>query len=147
MPSPYVNNYGVVEITASGATSLTANAHAGVTVVSNLAAAQTWTLPASSGSGNRYRIAVHTTKTGDMVIQVANATDILVGALEVNTDASGTPFIAGASDDTITMNGSTTGGVRGSYVDLVDYKSGFWAVSGRLISTGTEATPFSAAVS
>lgn len=71
----------------------------------------------------------------------------MVGAVEVNTDSSGTPFIAGASDDTITMSGTTTGGVAGSRVKLTDYASGKWHVEGRLISTGTEATPFSAAVS
>jgi hypothetical protein len=45
------------------------------------------------------------------------------------------------------MNGSTTGGLLGSRVVLTDVASTKWAVSGGLISTGTEATPFSAAVS
>lgn len=49
--------------------------------------------------------------------------------------------------DTITMSGSTTGGVRGSMVELQDVASGIWMVRGSLVSTGAEATPFSAAVS
>ena len=39
--------------------------------------------------------------------------------------------------------GLTTGGVKGSYVDLQDVASATWLVSGRLVSTGVEATPFS----
>jgi hypothetical protein len=45
------------------------------------------------------------------------------------------------------MSGSTTGGVRGSLVELQDVASGIWMVRGSLVSTGSEATPFSAAVS
>lgn len=146
MPSPYMSNYGVVELTAA-TLSLTAGGHAGQTVVSNLAATQTITLPAASGSGNVYRIFVETTKTGDLIIQVANATDVMNGVLGVATDAGGVNIPTAATSDTITMNGSTTGGVQGSFVELQDVASGVWRVSGALVSTGVEATPFSAAVS
>lgn len=146
MPSAYQSNFGTIEFTGSALT-LTAGGYAGQIVVSNLAGAQTITLPAASGTGNVYEVFVKTTKTGDLVIQVANATDVMNGVVGVATDAAGVNIPTAATSDTLTMNGSTTGGVRGSYVDLVDYKSGFWLVSGRLISTGTEATPFSAAVS
>jgi hypothetical protein len=51
-----------------------------------------------------------------------------------------------ATTDTITMNGSTTGGVVGSWVKMKDVATGFWRLEGGLVCTGTEATPFSAAV-
>lgn len=145
MPSPHLSNYGVIELTAS-TLSLTAGGHSGQTVVSNLAAAQTITLPAASGSGNIYRIFVKTTKTGNLVIQAASASDVMNGVLGVATDAGGVNIPTAATSDTITMNGSTTGGVQGSYVELQDVASGVWRVSGALVSTGAEATPFSAAV-
>jgi hypothetical protein len=45
------------------------------------------------------------------------------------------------------MNGTTSGGVSGSYVELVDVKSGVYAiVAGGLIGSGTVVTPFSAGV-
>lgn len=145
MPSENVRNFGVVEFTAS-TLSLTSAGHSGVTVVSNLAATQTITLPAATGTGNLYRIFVQTTKTGDLVIQVASASDVMNGVVGVATDAAGVNIPTAATSDTLTMNGTTTGGVQGSFVEFQDVASGVWRVSGALVSTGTEATPFSAAV-
>ena len=39
-----------------------------------------------------------------------------------------------------------TEAIKGSYVEVVDAISGFWLLSGNLLCSGTEATPFSAAV-
>lgn len=145
MPSPYLSNYGVYNWTAS-TLAVTAGAFAGITIVSNLAATQTATLPAATGSGNVYRFFVKTTKTGNLVIQVASSSDIILGAVGMATDAAGVTIPTAAASDTITMNGSTTGGLLGSQVVLQDVASGVWAVSGFIVSSGAEATPFSAAV-
>lgn len=145
MPSLYLSNYGVVEVTAS-TLAITAAAHAGQTIVSNLAATQTFTLPAATGSGNTYRVFIKTTKTGNMIIQVASSSDIMQGAVGVTTDAGGVVIPTASTSDTITMSGSTTGGVAGSQVELQDVASGVWRVSGALVSTGAEASPFSASV-
>lgn len=143
--SPYKPNTGsVYEVT--GATLTITSALAGKTIVSNLAATQTFTLPAASGTGHEYTIFVETTKTGDLVIQAASASDVINGAVAVTTDAAGVTIPTAATSDTITMNGTTTGGVQGSRVTLQDVASGVWSVTGALVSTGTEATPFSAAV-
>lgn len=146
MPSPYMENYGAPQWTAATLT-VTPDAYAGKTIVSNLAATQTATLPAATGSGNIYRFFVQTTKTGDLVLQVASASDIMQGAIGVATDAAGVVIPTAATSDTLTMNGTTTGGVKGSLAVFQDIASGVWSVSGALVSTGTEATPFSAAVS
>lgn len=141
MASEYLKNYGTVSFTASTLT-LTEDGHAGVTVVSNLAATQTITLPAASGTGNVYRIYIQTTKTGDFIVNAAGS-DVINGAVGMSTDAAGVVILAGAAVQTITLNGSTTGGVRGSFLELQDVASGIWSVRGMLVSTGAEATPFS----
>jgi hypothetical protein len=101
------------------------------------------TLPAATGSGDVYRFYVKTTVTADMTI-AALTTDILQGAVIVATAVTAGTAAATATSDKLTMNGSTTGGLLGSYVEVKDVLSGTWHVSGALISTGTEATPFSA---
>ncbi len=125
---------------------LNEDTHAGAWVTLNKADGMTVTLPASAGKGAVYKLFVGTTFTSNGVIQVANATDIMQGGVSVSTDAAGVTILTAATSDTITMNGSTTGGLKGSFVELEDVSSGVWKVSGFLVSTGAEATPFSAAV-
>lgn len=136
----------VINVTSS-TLSLTLKQHAQAIVTMNRAAGFTVTLPASSGSGAAYKIYVGTTLTGNGVIQVANATDILTGVVALATDIAGVTVNTTATDDTLTMSGSTTGGVKGSWVELIDVTTGLWAIRGNIIATGSEATPFSAAVS
>lgn len=124
----------------------TASADDGM-ITLNRAAGITVTLPPATGSGNAYQFFVGTLFTGNGIIQVANASDIMQGQLLVSTDAAGETHVTAATSDTITMNGSTTGGLKGSYIELVDVMANTWQVSGALISSGIEATPFSAAVS
>ena len=53
-------------------------------------------------------------------------------------------WAAGATDDTITLNGTTTGGVSiGDWVELEDITATAWAVRGVVQQSGSEATPFS----
>lgn len=125
---------------------LTASLHGDRVVRQNLVGGGTITLPASSGSGVKYAVWVVTTVTSNLVIQVANALDVLRGVVGLTTDIAGTVIPTSATTDTITMNGSTTGGISGTYLEFEDIALGFWKLSGNIITTGTEATPFSAAV-
>lgn len=120
--------------------------HAGTTVLLNKADGITVTLPTSVGKGANYKFFVGTTFTSNGVIQVTT-TDIMQGGVSVSTDAGGVTILTAATSDTLTMNGSTTGGLKGSFVEFEDVSAGIWKVSGFLVSTGAEATPFSAAVS
>jgi hypothetical protein len=139
--------YQLQPIAKTASFTLDRNAHAGNVVICNAAAGMTVTLPASSGKGDVYKLLVGTTVTSNnFIVQVANATDVMMGAVGLTTDIGGTVMPTAATDDTITMNGSTKGGVKGSYVELKDVTAGFWLLSGNLLCTGTEATPFSAAV-
>lgn len=134
-------------ITTTAALSLTRNSHAGAVVVLDNATGKTITLPASSGKGDVYTVYIKTTvSSGNHVIQVANSTDVMNGGVALSTDIGGTNMLASATSDTITMNGSTTGGLAGSWVRFTDAVSGFWMVEGFLVTTGTEETPWSAAV-
>ena len=138
-------------ISVTGST-LTINkrSHAGTTLLANRAAGITMTLPASTGDGTEYDIFVGTTITSNnLIVQVANATDILSGVAIFSSDNAADATISfetGASDDTLTMNGSTKGGIKGDRIKLKDVSSGVWAIHVIAAATGTEVTPFSAAV-
>ena len=139
--------YPMQPITVTASATLNRRTHAGNTVNLSAAAGLTITLPASAGTGDVYELFVLTTVTSNnYVIQVANSTDILAGAVHLTTDISGTSMPTSTTTDTITMNGSTTGGLRGSWIRVKDMSTGFWALEGGIICSGVEATPFSAAV-
>lgn len=147
MPSPYVSNYGITTVTAATA-ALTAAAHAGQTIVVNRAAGSTLTLPAATGSGNRYTINTIADQTGDLVVQVADATDTMQGVAYLGNDSAGAScFYTADTSDTVTLDGSTQGGLKGARVELVDVAANIWNVMVYSEASGTEATPFSAGVS
>lgn len=146
MASEYKPNFGVVPVTASTVT-VTPDGYGGMRTTLDRAAGIAVTLPAATGSGVTYEFIVITTVTSNTTtIKVANASDVMLGVLAVATDIAGVTCPTTSTSDTITMNGSTTGGVLGSRVVLTDVAPNKWAVSGALVSTGAEATPFSATV-
>lgn len=117
-------------------------------------AACTFTLPAATGSGDEYKFIVSVVNTSNYIIKVADATDTIDGSVVVTNDttAGGTASLISwptvAATDTITLDGTTTGGVNiGDYVLLTDIATNQYTVSGLLNASGTEATPFSASVS
>ena len=129
---------------------LTSAANAGRTMVLGVASGATVTLPAASGTGNIYRFFVSTTITSNnYVIQVANGDDTMAGMAIVANDGGGTAsiFETAATSDTITLNGTTTGGILGGTIEIQDVASNVFSVVARGAATGSEATPFSAAVS
>lgn len=115
----------------------------------NAAAGLTLTLPAASGLGDMYRIVVGTTVTSNtVVVKVANSSDVMTGLALSAADggSSVNGWETAASSDTITFDGSTTGGIKGDFIELIDCAANTWAVQVRSSSTGTEASPFSATV-
>ncbi len=137
----------LVSVTAN--VTLTSASHAGRTMNLNVASGATVTLPAASGTGNIYKFFVQTTVTSnDYIIQVANSSDTMSGMAIVANDGGDTAsiFETAADTDTITMDGTTTGGILGAQVEIQDVASNKFSVVVRTAATGTEATPFSAAV-
>jgi hypothetical protein len=128
---------------------LTAEAHSGTTITVNRAAGVTFTLPAAAGYGSIFEFVVGTTITSNsLIVQVANSSDIMSGVAWQAADGGSTSnaWETGATDDTITLNGTTTGGIKGDRIILKDVAANIWAVSIFGAATGTEATPFSSAV-
>lgn len=139
-------------LVAAGATlTVTTALHDNKTILLDTLAGSVCTLPAASGSGARFKFVVKAKATSNShKIQVANSSDIIQGIIStIDTDTAGTVtgWAAGASDDTITLNRSTTGSAAiGEWVELEDIAANTWAVRGQLSNTGSGATPFSAAV-
>lgn len=137
-------------VVLSGATAtLTEADHAGKVIVLARAAGVTVTLPASTGNGAKYTFVVRTTVTSNNdIIKVANTSDSFLGRALACADGgngvNGWEVVAG--DDTVTLNGSTTGGYAGDTIELIDIGSNKFAVNAFLNQTSTEATPFSATV-
>ena len=139
-------SYMPIALTASATLSAY---HADATVVVNAAAGLTLTLPAASGTGLAFDIVIGTTVTSNSVaIKVANASDVMTGLAVQAADAGATAsaWETAATDDTITFNGTTTGGIKGDRVILKDIAANLWSVTVIGAATGVEATPFSATV-
>jgi len=153
----------IVEITAS--TTLDPVAHGGriISVGGSLAANVVLTLPtintsanaSSSGPGNdpntannegvTYTIWVPTTISTSSLKIGTDGTDRFVGyVLSIDSDTTDATrgFGAGANDDFINFNGTTTGGVAGTWVQIVAIAALKYMVTGVAVGSGTVATPF-----
>lgn len=156
----------VVEITSS--TTLNPTDHGGriISVGGSLAAAVTLTLPTINTSANpttsgpgqdpstannqgvTYTIWVPTTiSTSSLKIgTTSGSSDIYIGSvISVDSDTSGAVvgFSAnGTSNDFINLNGTTTGGVAGTWIQIVAIAANKYMVTGVVVGSSTVATPF-----
>ena len=143
--------FGNKAVVAGGATlTLTAATHGGTVIQLDTASGTVITLPAATGTGYVYEfVTTVITTSNSHIVKVANGTDVMTGALATVDNADGTCTMFGtvAASDTITLNRTTTGSVKiGERFFIKDVKAGFFSVSGVVIATGSEATPFSATV-
>ena len=137
----------IVSLTAD--TTLTVDAHAGRILTTNDADGK-FTLPTIIASplrvevnnlGSTYTFFVETAAT-DMDIKT-DGTDKFVGGVYIGVNnATGKTFISGASNDVITLDGSTGGGIAGSIIRCTAIADNKYAVEGILLGSGTLATPF-----
>lgn len=136
----------IVNATAS-TLAVTEADHDSKVVTLNRAAGIAVTLPAATGSGTKLHFVTGTTFTSSATIKVTG-NDIMTGLAIVAQDAADTAvaFETAADTDTITFNGTTTGGIKGDSVELIDIAADLWWVRVMSSATGTEATPFSATV-
>lgn len=107
------------------------------------------TLPASTGGGDIYTFIMNVVATATAhTIKVANTTDILAGvSIIAQTDtAQVNGFLTTATDDTISLNGTTKGGIVGDKIQIIDITSGKFQVTVLGGASGTVVTPFSATV-
>ena len=141
----FITGTGVVGTSVTSATLTVTSDLAGQIIPLNRAGGMTVTLPAATGSQAVYAFLVGTTFTSNGIIQVANASDTFNGIANVG-GGTGSVFSTLPASDTITMNGTTTGGLAGSLITVRDVAAGDWIVTANLIGSGSPATPFSAAV-
>ena len=111
----------------------------------------TLTLPDATGSGATYKFIVSVTNTSNYVIKVPDANNTIDGVITM-LDMDGTAvtgYATAATSDTITLNGTTTGGLLGDHFELIDIAADKWHVRGclRVPTSSNPATPFSATVS
>ena len=146
-----------VALTAN--TSLTVNAHAGRILITQDADG-IFTLPsintnangATAGTtdynnlnnvGASFYFYVDTTATDVQI--VTDGTDKFVGAAMIAVDdGAKKAFFPAASNDVLSMNGTTTGGITGSVIQVTALQSAEYLVHNTLIlGSGTIVTPFS----
>ena len=145
-------NANVVSLTAD--TTLTVDSHAGKVLLCNDADGK-FTLPSIVATapgadddpnqlnnlGATVTFVVVTAAT-DMDV-LTDGTDKFVGGLYTGVNnATGKTFISGASNDVITLNGSTKGGLAGSIITVTALASAKYAVEGITLGSGTLVTPF-----
>ena len=145
-------NANVVSLTAD--TTLTVADHAGKVLLCNDADGK-FTLPSIVATapgrdddpnqlnnlGATFSFVVVTAAT-DLDIK-SDGTDKFVGGVYIGKDnASGKVFISGSSNDVLTMNGSTKGGLAGSIVRCTAIASAKYAIEGIVLGSGTIVTPF-----
>lgn len=153
----------IVEITSS--TTLDPVSHGGriISVGGSLAANVTLTLPSINVSANAtsagpgpdpntlnnegvvYTIWVPTTISTSSLKIGTDGTDKYVGyVMSIDSDTSDATrgFGAGASNDFINFNGTTTGGVAGTWVQIFAIAANKYMVTGVAVGSGTVATPF-----
>ena len=145
-------NTAIVSLTAD--TTLTVDAHSGKVLTCNDADGK-FTLPSIvttaptdptdpnslNNLGATFIFVIETAAT-DLDIKT-DGTDKFVGGLYTGVNnATGKTFISGASNDVITLNGSTKGGLAGSIIKCTAMGSAKYAVEGITLGSGTLVTPF-----
>lgn len=136
------NQGGGVPINITTAQTLT-TANAGKINTINSAAGIALVMPAATGTGNTYTFFIGTTVTSIGTTITAGGSDKITGSA-YQTGASGAAtarYIA--SGTTITLNGTTTGGIKGDLITYRDVATALWSVEVLESITGTAATPFS----
>ena len=145
--------------TAVGKTLTVAN-DAGKQIYYTSVSTATFTLPAvntsspsdptdpnqSNNYGATYNFVLSTTVTGNFIVKVANSSDTMVGTAILGSGTTALVFSTATASDTITLSGTTTGGVGGASVKATVIGANRYKVEVVSGATGAVATPFSATV-
>lgn len=140
-----INGAAVGSATSRTGSSFTVDStYAGTTNVLNRAAGQAVTLPAATGSGLALRFLIGTTITSNTTTIRVTGNDVFQGFCTQFADGGNTANnYEAAGTNRITFDGSTTGGIIGDSIELIDMKADTWFVRIIQSATGTEASPFS----
>ena len=137
-------------VTIAADTTLTVAAHAGkmLVVTDNNAVI---TLPAIVSAGNRetnsigseYNVFMSVTAAAGLTVET-DGTDKYVGQITLVIDNSATTksFAPAAANDKINLNGTTKGGIAGTYIKITAVAANKYLVQATVNASGTLATPF-----
>ena len=137
-----------VSLTATAA--ITETLHEGKVCVITGTDAAAYTLPEATGSGAIYRFIINEVNTSGNVFHTADATDCaFYGSANIlDLDAAAqAAYAPAATDELMTLNGTTTSGAIGDYVQFVDIATDKWCVFAQLQcpTSSNPSTPFSGA--
>lgn len=128
------------------ALTITQHAEREVLINTNSTVANTFTLPLATGSGARFKLTNNIQQTQGTVVVAANGTlDTFNGVAYIGdtTAETAAAFLTTATSDKLSMNLTTTGGLGGDTVELLDGAANVWTVRAFLTGSGSLATPFS----
>lgn len=109
-----------------------------------LAAGQAFILPLANGKRGKYRFFTGITVTSPTTIHTATGSDVISGlALIAGGSSNGPSFATASNTNTITLNGTTKGGIIGTYIELEDVGVLQWRVKMLGVGSGALVTPFS----
>ena len=132
----------VVDETAATLT-VTPALHANKTITINRATGVAVTLPAATGTGNKYRFFIGTTMSGGNTVITATGAHLFGNAYAASDNASNACLaFEAAGSTTITMGGTTNGGIKGDVIELEDVATSVMSVRIFMRETGSEASPF-----
>lgn len=106
------------------------------------------TLPEATGTGNSYTILQGIAATSSTIVTADTANCGFHGfIMGSDTDAAGNyNWVATGTQDTITFNGTSTGGKLYDWIRVTDVATDVWLLEGNIKqSGGSEATPLSSA--
>jgi len=119
-----------------------------IILLDNAGVRNTFTLPVAIPGTNYTFITNIGTNTASIITNITSSSPIIVGALNLTANGvTGSMFISNSASgyDTLTFNGTTTGGLQGSKFKVTALSTNTWFIEGTLVGSGTLATPFSKA--
>lgn len=133
-------------ISGSGATVTLTAAQSGSVALFDRAAGIVYTLP-SPAVGLYYDFQVLTTITSNAAKVITSAGTVLLTGSLINIDTDTSNAVAawtgdGSTHVSVSMNGTTTGGVAGTFMRFTCISATRWMVSGVIEGSGAVATPF-----
>ncbi len=127
--------------------------HAGATYLLDTAGGSTLTLPAATGTGNKYRVvvSVSTTSAAHKVL-AASVSDFIVGAAIGQSNAGAVLGFhsAAATNHSLQMpnaGSQPSGGIIGDSYEFTDIGANLWECTGMFTAGTTATTPFNSATS
>lgn len=140
---PAANSIGAVSSITADATYAISAQESGTTFLLNKADGIVFTLPAAA-VGLSYKFVVGTAVTSNAYSIDCATGDFFLGLLNLGAEDGAADAFGGdgAADLSIDMNGSTTGGLVGTEIEVIAVSGTQWHVRGSLLGSGTVATPF-----